>query len=60
MSCGSWGAYYTSRTTTSQEHCEHCSGYSDECSPRFELGKVDVFKLARLLKEKRDKEEDSK
>lgn len=39
-----------------RSYCHNCR---EGCSvkPRFELGKVDPFKLAQLLKEKREKEE---
>lgn len=56
MSCGSWCVYYTSRNTTSNGLCRNCGDYTDEHKARFELGKVDIFELARLLKEKEQKQ----
>lgn len=55
MGCGTWCVYYTSRGVSSA--CIACSYYCDEyyssrSKPTSDPGKVDAFKLARLLKEK--------
>jgi len=57
MSCGTWCVYYKDRGKTSA--CFRCSDYISN-KARFELGKVDIFKLAEGLaeKEKRTKEQD--
>lgn len=55
MACGSWCVYYTSRYTTSKEHCVYCEEYINNKS-HFELGKVDIFELAKGLKNKKEQE----
>lgn len=37
-----------------RSYCRNCEG-CEGAKPRFELGKVDVFELARRLKEKEEK-----
>lgn len=49
-SCGSYSFDIAGR-------CKYCGVTPPTSKPRFELGKVDVFKLAQLLKEKREKRE---
>jgi hypothetical protein len=53
MECGSWCVFYRDRATASI--CKTCS-YYEEHKPKVELGKVDIWKLAKLLKEKEEKE----
>lgn len=53
MGCGEWCVYYDSRGTCSA--CFNCSYYIGSKKSKFELGKVDMFKLARLLKEKEER-----
>jgi hypothetical protein len=58
VACGESCVYYRSRGTTSA--CLRCSDFVDNKKPRFGLGEVDVFELARLLKEKELKEKELK
>ena len=53
MGCGSWCVYFENKVI---DICKSCSEYEGGVSPRFELGKVDPFKLAIGLAEKREKE----
>ena len=52
MRCPSCGGY----SFDGEGRCRYCGVKPPTDKPRFELGKVDVFKLARLLKEKGQKE----
>jgi hypothetical protein len=53
MSCGNWCVYYQGGNY--HPHCGGCSSYSGwGIKPRFELGAVDPFKLASLLKGKQE------
>lgn len=58
MSCGKWCVYYKDRGKTSA--CFGCRYFVLDNTPRFELGKVDIFELAIGLaeKEKKAKEQD--
>ena len=51
MSCGSWCVYYKSKGVTSA--CTNCSDYINMRKPKFELGKVDIFKLADGLSKRK-------
>ena len=53
MSCGIWCVYYKNKGSTSA--CMNCSDNKRFLKPRFEMGKVDIFKLAQLLKEKEER-----
>lgn len=54
MSCGAWCVYYRDKP---EGVCGNCSYFRDGVKPKFDLGRVDAFELARLLREKREKEE---
>ncbi len=59
MSCGSWCVYYRDRDTAAI--CKHCSNYEGpRARARVELGKIDPFRLAKMLAEKQEKERRSK
>jgi hypothetical protein len=49
MNCPKYG--FEINESLKQSYCRNCDG-CDSVKPRFELGKVDPFKLARLLKER--------
>lgn len=53
MACDESCVYYKTKGVSGA--CRNCSDYIDENKPKFELGKVDVFKLAKLLREKEQK-----
>lgn len=55
MQCPKFGFEITDNLKKS--YCLNCPD-RDQCftKPRFEMGKVDIFKLARLLKEKEERE----
>ena len=55
MSCDSSCVYFENKGNNSV--CWGCADF-EYTKPRFELGKVDIFKLARLLKEKEEKKGD--
>jgi len=55
MKCPKFGFEITD--ALKQSYCLNCVEKCDAMQSRVELGKVDVFRLARLLKEKKDKEE---
>lgn len=50
MGCGPSCVYYKNRGTTSA--CTNCRFFVDGTRPRFELGKVDIFKLAEGLQKR--------
>ena len=50
MRCPSCGGY-----EWINDKCKFCGYVIPVIKPRFELGKVDLFELVRLLKEKREK-----
>jgi len=54
MGCGAWCVYYRDRGKTSA--CTNCSNYIYNSKPKSSLGPVDPFRLAKLLKEKKEKE----
>jgi len=62
MGCGEWCVYYNSRGKNSA--CIGCRYYINERHSKFELGKVDLFELAKGLREreqrKRDESKDKK
>jgi len=54
MKCPKFGWEITD--SLRQAYCRDCEGCPESgIKPRFEMGKVDIFKLARLLKEKEEK-----
>jgi len=58
MNCPKFGFEITE--SLKQSYCKNCDGCSEITKPRFELGKVDIFELARRLKEKEKAENDKK
>ncbi len=60
MSCGPWCVYYRDRAKLAIGGiCSTCSNHTDH-KARSSLGKVDPFRLAKLLKEKKEKERRNK
>ena len=57
MNCPKYG--FEINDLLRQSYCRNCEGCS-LVKPRFELGKVDPFELARLLKEKEDGKAETK
>jgi len=52
MNCPKYGFEITNELK--QSYCRHCEGCDFVSKPRFELGKIDPFELARRLKEKEE------
>lgn len=56
MDCGPWCVYYRDRDKLAKDGiCSSCPHYGGSRA-RFDLGKVDSFRLARMLAEKKEKE----
>ncbi len=56
MQCPKYGFEITD--TLKRSYCLNCRDKCEGVSHSMGLGKVDIFELGRLLKEKRDKEKD--
>lgn len=60
MGCGSWCVYYRDRDKLAKGGvCTNCSDYEGKRA-RFDLGKIDIFRLGKLLREKQEKEKRGK